>query len=64
MHGLGVVYERLGRKEEAELYYKRALAGRGTVLGTEHVDTVRTKLRSAAFLEDIGRGEEAAGVRL
>ena len=59
MLGLGVVYERLGRKKEEGLFYKRALAGRGTVLGVEHVNTVRIKLRYVFSIS--GGGFETCG---
>ena len=42
---------------------KRTLAGMGATLGKEHVDTVRTKLRYTAVLDEIGRCEEAAKLR-
>ena len=49
----------MGKYEEAEPLYRRALAGREAALGAEHPDTLMSVNNLAVLLKDMGKYEEA-----
>ena len=59
LNSLGVLYEDLGRKEEAEKHYLRSLAIMEKVLGPEHADVAMTLNNLGVLYSDLGRNEEA-----
>jgi len=56
---MGRLLVRVGRREEAEGYYREALDGRRRVLGDDHPDTLRSINNMGYALQRLGRFEEA-----
>lgn len=59
VHNLALLYERMGRLEEAELYCNRALAGKKNHLGPQHPETLVSQARLASIYEKLARSTEA-----
>jgi hypothetical protein len=60
MHDLARLREALGNREEARVWYGRALAVYQQVLGVHHPKTTGTRERFIALLHAMGQHEEAA----
>jgi non-specific serine/threonine protein kinase/serine/threonine-protein kinase len=56
---LGRLLVRMGRRDEAETYYREALEGHRRLLGESHQDTLRWTNNMGYVLEQMGRFEEA-----
>jgi tetratricopeptide (TPR) repeat protein len=56
---LGILYVKLGRLEEAEKMYQRALQGFEKAWGPEHTSTLSTVNNLGALYADLGRLDEA-----
>jgi tetratricopeptide (TPR) repeat protein len=59
LHNLGMLYADLGKLEEAEKMYQRALQGKEKAWGPEHISTLSTVNNLRMLYANLGKLEEA-----
>jgi tetratricopeptide (TPR) repeat protein len=59
VNNLGILYTDLGRLDEAEKMYQRALQGKEKAWGPEHTSTLSTVNNLGLLYTDLGRLDEA-----
>lgn len=59
MQNIALLYHYWGKKEEAEIFYKKAITAKTALLGQRDEQVVRLISHYIKFLEDSGRTEEA-----
>ncbi|MFO0935042.1 MAG: serine/threonine-protein kinase [Gemmataceae bacterium] len=58
-HAIGESYRKLGKPDLAEGLLRTAFTSRREILGSNHIDTLRTEMRLALALDDEGKWNEA-----
>lgn len=59
LHNLGYMFSKVGKFDEAEMMYQRALQGKEKALGPEHISTLLTVNNLGCLYRDRGRLDEA-----
>ncbi|KAL9103273.1 MAG: hypothetical protein Q9163_001675 [Psora crenata] len=59
LHTLGLIFSEVGRLNEAEIIYQRALQGYEKTLGPDHISTLGTVNNLGVLYTDLGRLDEA-----